>query len=163
MVVARLSDAAKAQCYALRNPPKGGQKMKYADICKLVKKLDNTRPSVSAVREVVETFKDKKNTPGRPKGWRKTTKEEDKVILKAFHKVRPPGHGVDSRKIRNALPKKIKRKVSRRTVIRRLADKGYKPMVKIAKLDQTPANKKKRLFQEACKPHLRFPSQQNCK
>ena len=67
----------------------------------------------------------RKRAVGRPKGWRATTKAEDKEIVKAFKKVRPPGHGVSARKVRSALPKKLKKKVRERTVIRRLADKSY--------------------------------------
>jgi len=37
--------------------------------------------------------------------------------------------------VRSALPKKIRKKVSRRSVIRRLADKGYTPQKKIQKSD----------------------------
>ena len=42
---------------------------------------------------------------GRKKGTTKTTQEEDKVIMATFKKLRPPGAGVDSRLIHDALPK----------------------------------------------------------
>ena len=35
-------------------------------------------------------------------------------IVKAFKKVRPPGHGVSARKVRQALPQKLKKKVRER-------------------------------------------------
>lgn len=87
----------------------------------------------------------RKRAVGRPKGWRATTKAEDKEIVKAFKKVRPPGHGVSARKVRSALPKKLKKKVRERTVIRRLADKGYKPQKKLSKSEQSVKNAKARV------------------
>lgn len=151
-MVAQMSDAARAQCYALRHPPKGVQRLTYPQIRKLVRKKDGGLPEVGSIREAVKTFNKKgKKKVGRPAGWRKTTKEEDKKILQTFKKVRPPGHGVTSRKVRNALPKKLKRKVTRRTVRRRLAEKGFKPMLKLSKLDHSEKNKKKRLA--FCKSH----------
>ena len=72
---------------------------------------------------------------GRKEGWKKTTKEEDRTVMQTFKKLRPDGHGVDSRVIHKALPKKLKKKVSRRLVIRRLAAKGYRPERKISKSD----------------------------
>lgn len=44
--------------------------MKFADICKLVKKQDGTRPKESSVRECVKNFKLKRNPVGRPSGSR---------------------------------------------------------------------------------------------
>ena len=82
----------------------------------------------------------RKKPVGRQLGWRATTKEEDKAILKAFKKVRPPGHGVVARKVRAALPKNIKKKVRERTVIRRLAEKGIKPQRKLNKSEQSMKN-----------------------
>ena len=79
--------------------------------------------------------------PGRPEGARATTKVEDKAIVKAFHKVRPPGHGVVARQIRAALPSSLKRKVGERTVIRRLSEKGFSPKKKLSKSDQSVKDK----------------------
>ena len=74
--------------------------MGYNDIAKVVKKKDGTHPTESSVREAVKTFTTKgKKKAGRPKGSFKTSKEEDKQILTAFHKVRPPGVGVTARKV----------------------------------------------------------------
>ena len=75
----------------------------------------------------------------RPKGSRNTTKEEDKKIIATFHKVRPPGRYVDSRMVSDALPKKISKKIGRRTIIRRLAEKGYVPTPKVDRSDPGPA------------------------
>ena len=82
---------------------------------------------------------------GRPQGWRATTKAEDQQIVKTFKKVRPPGHGVSARKIRAALPQKIRKKVGERTVIRRLADKGFTPQKKLSKSEQSVKNAKARV------------------
>ena len=53
---------------------------------------------------------------------------------------------MDSRVVHKALPKKVKKKISRRTIIRRLADKGYKPERKIQKSDPGVALAKKRVI-----------------
>ena len=123
--VARMDISNRALCFALRHPPKGQKKMKFDDIQKLVRKTDGKKPSLGAIAEAAKTFNQEKMPVGRRVGWRKTTKVEDKAILTAFHKVRPPGHGATSRKIHRALPTKIKRKICKRTVITRLAEKGY--------------------------------------
>jgi len=101
-------------------------------------------PCAGAIALAAATFKDKKGIRGRPRDARKTTKVEDRVILTKFKKLRPPGCGVDARVVHAALPKKIKAKVGRRTVIRRLAEKGYKPERKIQKTDPGPALASKR-------------------
>ena len=56
------------------------------------------------------------------------------MILQAFRKLRPPGHGVDSRKIHATLPKKVLGKVSRRIMIRRPAEQRYVPTKKVQKI-----------------------------
>ena len=82
---------------------------------------------------------------GRKPGWRKTTKDEDGAIIKTFHKVRPPGHGVDSRVIHKALPQRLAMKICRRTVRNRLAEKGFVPQLKTAKQDFKESQIRKRL------------------
>ena len=79
-----------------------------------------------------------KAKPGRNKGWRKTSKREDSNILQTFKRLRPDGHGVDSRIIHTNLPRQLRRKVCRRTVRRRLAEKDFVPRKKIAKTDTGP-------------------------
>ena len=66
--------------------------------------------------------------------------------MRTFHKVRPPGYGTDSREIHKALPKKLKEKIGRRTVIRRLAGKGYTPQTKLNLSDHSVKQKTKRLI-----------------
>ena len=132
-------------CFALRNPPRGQKPTKLSDIQKLVRKTDGKRPTLQAIQQAASTFKDKKGQRGRPIGSNGTTKEEDKKILKAFHKLRPPGHYVDSRLVRKALPKKLQAKASRRTVIRRLAKKGFLPEKKLSKSDYSVIQKTKRV------------------
>ena len=140
MVIARMDLKNRALCYSLRRPPKGVPKVPIAVIIKkkLVKKTDGKAPSPGAISEAAKTFVAKKNTRGRKLGFRKTTKDEDRKILSTFKEVRPDGHGVTSRTIHSALPKKLKKKVSRKTVISRLGEKGFKAKKKISKSDSGP-------------------------
>ena len=142
---ARMSLATRALCYAMRNPPQGMRKYKLEEVRGVIAKNDGLPPSLGAISEAGRTFMDPKSQERRPVGSRKTTAAEDKVVLKTFHKIRPPGCGVDSRSLHNALPKKVSKKITRRTVRRRLADKGYTPGKKINKNDPGPALQKKRL------------------
>ena len=61
--------------------------------------------------------------------------------MKKFHKLRPPGYGIDSNALQKALPTQIKRKIGRRTVIRRLGEKGYTAQKKLNKDDKGEKNK----------------------
>ena len=88
------------------------------------KKCGKKRPTLQAISFAAKTYLKVKKKRGRKVGQRKTTKKEDRKIMKTFHKLRPPGHGIDSRTLRLGLPKKIKKKISRKTVGRRLAEKG---------------------------------------
>ena len=144
-MVAQMDAANRALCYYYRNPPDNQCKLRFADIALRVRKTDGTHPSVGAVKECVATFHQEKGTRGRKPGWRKTSRAEDGNVLKTFKKARPAGHGVDSRRIHSALPKKLREKVCRRTVIRRLAEKGYTPTKKAAKSDPGPSLAKRRL------------------
>ena len=92
-------------------------------------------PSIGALAEVAATFKDQKEKRGRKSGQRATTKEEDKIIKQKFHKLRPPGHGIDSRSLHKALPKKVAKKISKKTVIRRLGEIGFTAQMKLKKND----------------------------
>ena len=123
--IARMDMANRAMCFALRNPPGGAKPMKFKLIRASVKKTDGRKPGIPAIKEAADSFKTVKGKRGRKKGQCKTTKAEDKKLLKTFHKVRPPGHGVDSRKVHRALPKKLQKKIGRKTVLRRLAKKGF--------------------------------------
>ena len=66
-------------------------------------------------------------------------------VIKKFKQLRPAGHGIDSRKAHRGLPVALRRKVSRRTVIRRLAEKGYTPKKKIRKSDHDVSLCKRRV------------------
>ena len=90
-------------------------------------------------------MEDAKQKRGRKFGQKITTKQEDKQILATFKRMRPPGQYVDSRIVHRALPKPVKKKISRRTVIRRLADKAFLPTRKKSKSDPDERIKKKRL------------------
>ena len=140
-----MDEANRAMCYALRNPPAGNKKVSLKDIAGMVVKKDGSHPSIGGVLKAAKEFKEEKERRGRRAGDKKTTKREDREILKKFKFLRPPGHGIDSRKLHRALPVAIRRKISRRTVIRRLADKGYKPQVKIRKSDHDVALCKRRV------------------
>ena len=109
---AQMDQPNKAICYAMRNPPKGQKKMPFHDIVELVFKTDGTKPSIGAMCEAAKNFKVAKDQRGRPRGSKKTTKGEDKVVMQVFHKLRPPGHGITSRTLHTALPKKVSKKVS---------------------------------------------------
>ena len=65
--------------------------------------------------------------------------------MSTFKSLRPAGHGVDSRIIKSALPTKLRMKVCRRTVIRRLAERGYNAAKKVRKTDTGPAHRAKRV------------------
>ena len=119
MKVARMDMRNRALCYSLRKPPPGGKKVKIADIIKkkMVVKTDGRAPSPGAISEAAETYLDPKEKVGRKVGSRKTSKADDKQILTTFKTQRPDGHGVDSRVVHAALPKKVKKKaVSRNTI-----------------------------------------------
>ena len=87
----------------------------------------------------------RKNPVGRPAGSRATSKQEDATIVKVFKKLRPPGCGIVARQVRAGLPAKLKRKISERTVIRRLFDKGWKAQPKLKKSAQSIKQAKIRL------------------
>ena len=106
-----MDEANRAMCWALRHPADGSKPMKYKDIRKVVRKTDGRLPGISAIQEAAATFKDVKGQRGRPKGSRKTTKEEDKKILQTFHRARPPGCGIDMRSLKDKLPKKLGEKI----------------------------------------------------
>ena len=140
-----MDQANKALCYAYRNPAPGNRKLKCWEIAQLVFKKDGTHPTPGAVFNAATTYLEEKETRGRKQGSRKTTKQEDKDLLKTFHRLRPPGHGIDSRAIHMKLPKKTRKKICPRTVRNRLAEKGFKPERKIQTSDPGPALCKRRL------------------
>ena len=109
-IVARMDEATRALCYAHRHPLPGVKKTKLEDLQKLLKKKDGSTPSISAIAEAAESFTQPKLKRGRKKGWRKTTKAEDKKLMVVFHKARPPGCGIDSRELHKKLPKNLRAK-----------------------------------------------------
>ena len=140
-----MDDANRAMCYALRNPPAGMKKASLAAIAGMVVKTDGTHPSIQAVRSAAKLFHEEKQKRGRKKGNKKTTAADCREIMKKFRFLRPPGHGIDSRRLHRALPVSLRWKISRRTVIRRLEDKGIKPRTKIRKSDHDVALCKRRV------------------
>lgn len=125
-----MDSANKAICCAMRKT-----EAKLKDIRKLVKKTDGKRPSLAAISMAAASFHTEKKKRGVKPGSLKITKADEKKIMQKFHKLRPPGHGVDSRVILRALPKKLREMISRRFIIRFLASKGYKPERKLNKTD----------------------------
>ncbi len=118
---AKMDDANRAMCYALRNPPRGSKQkpMKYKDIrLHFARKTNGRKPTIQSIAEAAATWKDEKGERGRPAGSNKTTKLEDKKIMQKFHKLRPPGHAIDSRALHKALPENLRKKIGRRTIIR---------------------------------------------
>ena len=135
-------------CYQLRNPArKGIKKTPLSDIVKkkLVRKTDGKVPSESAISQAAAAFVKEKGQLGRPQGSRKTTKAEDATILKKFKKLRPPGAYVDSRIIHDNLGTKLRKTICRRTVLNRLAEKGYRTEDKLSKSDLGPRRCKQRV------------------
>ena len=108
---AKMDDANRGMCYCLRHPPRGGKPLKYSSIRLLVRKTDGRLPTIQSIAEAAATYKDVKSQRGRPKGARKTTKLEDKKIMKTFFRLRPPGAGIEMRELHDKLPKKIAEKV----------------------------------------------------
>ena len=142
---AKMNLANQAICFAMRNPPSGKPKMPYSDILKMVSKTDGSKPTISAMSQAAMIFKEEKGQRGRPEGSNKTTKAEDKMLMATFHKIRPPGYGVTSQILHEALPKKVSKKLSQRTCRRRLADKGFKPEKKSGKSDPGVQGTKRRM------------------
>jgi hypothetical protein len=139
MKAARMDAANRALCYAHRNPPKGVAKTPYRLLKTIVKMQNRKPPTVSAMSQAAASFLKEKQVRGRKKGWRKTSKAEDRKILAVFKENRPPGCGIDSRNLHDSLPKKLRAKIVRRTLRRRLADKGIKPRRKLCKNDPSKA------------------------
>ena len=94
-----------------------------------------TPPSEGAMCQAAQDYHVEKQSRGRPAGCKKTTKAEDKTLMDTFKKLRPPGHGLTSRTLHKALPKKLSMKITPRTCRRRLAEKGYKPEQKMSETD----------------------------
>ena len=60
----------------------------------MVTKLDGTVPTPAAISKAASEFGTEKKKRGRKLGQNKTSKAEDRAIMKTFHKLRPPGQGV---------------------------------------------------------------------
>ena len=121
-----VTERTRALCYYYRHPhpASGAKRLSYSAIAAVVP----AKPALNKdqVRWAVKHFHEEPQQRGRPHGFRKTTKHEDKVILATFLKVRQPlGSSVESRDVWNALPKPLRLKVSLRTLRNRLREKGY--------------------------------------
>ena len=76
-MVAQMDNKNRALCRAYRCPRAGAKKVKLCDIVKnkLVTCTDGRVPSESSISEAARTYLAEKQTRGRKKGWRKTTKK----------------------------------------------------------------------------------------
>ena len=149
----------RALCYFYRNPPvdSGVKRISYAKIAKMVvmpgrgENGEDVHPSPQAVCQAVQQWGKERATRGRKKGWRKTSRAEDKSILHTFKEVRKPlGKKVKANMVRSKLPVPLRKKVSVRTVRRRLAEAGVKPKKKKRNSNRGPAwMKRRKLWCEA--------------
>ena len=138
----------RAFCYYYRNPPKTWKvkPLSYRTLASLVVKKDKrTHPTPQAVRNVVKLWRVVRAKRGRKVGWRETSTAENSLILRTFHKVRPPGCGVSSTAVDDALPQELIQKICKRTIRNRLADKGFVPTIKTGKKDPAVEVVKRRL------------------
>ena len=112
MSSAQMDEKTRELCYKLRHPSAGEKPMKFKDIIRIykVKKKDGTIPKIQAVASVVSKYRDFKKKRGRKLGDLKTTLAENKKIMSTFHKLRPPGHGIDSNTLRRSLPSALRKK-----------------------------------------------------
>ena len=81
---AQMDDANRALCYAWRHPPAGVKKIPCETIAGMVVKTDGTHPSAEGVHVAAKQFKVEKEKRGRKKGDKKTSRAEDRAILKGF-------------------------------------------------------------------------------
>ena len=135
-----MSAENRALCYFYRHPPahSGARPVKqWAKIAKLVWNVDGlSHPSPYAVKLCVTGWQQARRTRGRKVGWRKTTAGEDQKILGSFKKARLPlGTEVTSRDVQSGLPRNLRRKICKRTIRNRLAERGYAPSKKVEKSD----------------------------
>ena len=71
---ARMDDANRALCYAMRHPGQGQKPMPYKDIRKHVRKTNGRKPSIGAISEA-QDFMEKKLKRGRKKMTEKLPKQ----------------------------------------------------------------------------------------
>lgn len=158
-----MDERTRALCFFYRNPPptSGVTPQPYADIPALVRRPGEPLLRSDAVYRAVRKFHSDRNIRGRKKGWRKTSKAEDQVIMKTFLKVRQPlGSAVDARDVINNLPKALRTKVCLRTVRNRLLKQGFTMQDKKSKDDMGDLWRKTRV--QFCKLHASKSALQWC-
>lgn len=87
---ARMSDAVKAQCYAMRQATNGEKPMSYRAIAEVVKKTDNTHPNAEAVRVAIRDFME--DTPTHRKLRAPKRNPNDGEVLQTFSRCGRPAH-----------------------------------------------------------------------
>ena len=87
---ARMSDAVKAQCYAMRQATNGEKPMSYSAIAEVVKKTDNTHPNAEAVRVAIRDFME--DTPTHRKLRAPKRNPNDGEVLQTFSRCGRPAH-----------------------------------------------------------------------
>ena len=88
---------------------------------------------VGRIKMAVKRFHCEKKNRGRKTGRRKTTPAEDAKIFSCFQKVRLPlGSLVEARDVWKALPPALRNRITMRTVLNRLREKGYMMQEKLA-------------------------------
>ena len=120
-----MSPALQALCFFYRNPPpdSGVKPQPYSKIPGLLKA---PHLGVGRIKMAVKRFHCEKKSRGRKTGWRKTTPAEDAKIFSCFQKVRLPlGSLVEARDVWKALPPALRNRITMRTVLNRLREKGY--------------------------------------
>ena len=131
-----MSPALQALCFFYRNPPpdSGVKPQPYRKIPGLLKA---PHLGVGRIKMAVKRFHCEKKIRGRKTGWRKTTPAEDAKIFSCFQKVRLPlGSLVEARDVWKALPPALRSRITMRTVLNRLREKGYMMQEKLADDDQ---------------------------
>ena len=131
-----MSPALQALCFFYRNPPpdSGVKPQPYRKIPGLLKA---PHLGVGRIKMAVKRFHCEKKSRGRKTGWRKTTPAEDAKIFSCLQKVRLPlGSLVEARDVWKALPPALRNRITMRTVLNRLREKGYMMQEKLAGDDQ---------------------------
>ena len=89
-MAAQMEAKNRALCWAFRNPREGATKVTLADSVskKMVVCTDGRVPSQLVISKGARQYFAKKKQRRRKEGWRKTSKVEDRKILRTFKRLR---------------------------------------------------------------------------